>query len=79
MLRQQKFLTDVVSKLDSSVSSAPILAELEQLRELVTRRENMRVHLSAHVQTLAGSTDPLQPWTQDFLPSDTKEKQAPSM
>ena len=70
MLRQQKFLDALVKQLDDPAQSEQIVQQLEQLRQLVTDPSVMRVHLSAHVPTLAKSTDPVKPWINDFLPKE---------
>ncbi|OWF39921.1 uncharacterized protein C05D11.1-like [Mizuhopecten yessoensis] len=65
MLRQEKFLKNTLKQLESDPDK--VLRDIEQLRQTITRPSNLRIHLSANVESLIPS--PQSPWIQ-FVPSD---------
>lgn len=71
MLRQHKFLTALVEKLDSAEECAKVLSDLEEVRQVITDPRHMVVHLAANVDQLGNSCqDPAQLWKQ--MLSDNK-------
>ncbi|XP_071956159.1 uncharacterized protein C05D11.1-like [Antedon mediterranea] len=65
MIRQHKFLTELVSKLDSE----EVVKSLNELREILTIPSNIRVHMTVDLKKLAAFTSPIAPWDA-FLPSN---------
>ena len=47
---------------------------MNKIRELITEPQNMRVHLSVHVPTVANYGSPQAPWIEEMLPGDIKGK-----
>ncbi|XP_063241639.1 uncharacterized protein C05D11.1-like [Bacillus rossius redtenbacheri] len=63
MLRQHKFLTGLMERLDDPETAQAVLAELEAVRQVVTEPSGMAVHLAADVDSLAaGRPDLPGPW-----------------
>nr|CAD7597482.1 unnamed protein product [Timema genevievae] len=71
MLRQHKFLTSLLERLESPALSQKVLQELEEVRAVLTQPANIVVHLAADVDKLPG--DPADPWAQ-MLPSGVNPK-----
>ena len=67
MLRQQKFLKNILLKLDASRTASEVVDTLFRLRNLVTDSSRMRVHVSANVRKLRAVVDPIQPWMDGFM------------
>nr|CAD7430732.1 unnamed protein product [Timema monikensis] len=71
MLRQHKFLTSLLERLESPAMSQKVLQELEEVRAVLTQPANIVVHLAADMDKLPG--DPAEPWAQ-MLPSGVNPK-----
>jgi hypothetical protein len=70
MLRQHKFLTALIEKLDSKEKCREVLNEIEAVRLIITDPANIVIHLAADVDRLADKLgDLVQPWRK-VLPAD---------
>jgi hypothetical protein len=70
MLRQHKFLTALIEKLDSKETCEEVLSEIEYVRQIITDPANIVIHLSANVDQLANKIgDLVQPW-REVLPAN---------
>ncbi|XP_046995924.1 uncharacterized protein C05D11.1-like isoform X1 [Schistocerca americana] len=70
MIRQHKFLTSLIEKLDSREKCSEVINEMEKARQLLTDPGNMVVHLSTNVDQLVTKyPDPVKPW-EKLLPED---------
>lgn len=52
-LRQYKFLTSVLAKLENKDTSHEVMADLEKLRSILTLPKNMVIHMSANLDILS--------------------------
>ncbi|EEB10863.1 conserved hypothetical protein [Pediculus humanus corporis] len=65
LLRQQKFLTDIVEKLKSPAEAEVIFRELDAVRMLLTAPGNMAVYMAANLDNLATLyPDIIEPWSK---------------
>ncbi|XP_046735682.1 uncharacterized protein C05D11.1-like [Diprion similis] len=63
MLRQHKFLTEVIERLNNSATQDEVLKEIESVRKTLTTSENMVFHMAVNVDKLAGHVSNIyQPW-----------------
>ncbi|XP_060071887.1 uncharacterized protein C05D11.1-like isoform X2 [Ylistrum balloti] len=69
MLRQEKFLKNTLKQLETDPDK--VLKDIEVLKQTLTRPSNLRIHLSANVESLTPS--PQSPWIQ-FVPSDVPDE-----
>ncbi|CAH1271971.1 Hypp4744 [Branchiostoma lanceolatum] len=76
MMRQHKFLTELLEKLEGKPDK--VLEKMNQLRALLTDPASLRVHMSADVQKLAGVGSPRQPWDNFISKERLSEKTSPS-
>ena len=67
MLRQQKFLKNLLLLLENDKTANEVVANLNRLRGLVTESSRMRVHTSASVRKLRAVVDPVQAWMDEFM------------
>ncbi|XP_013065867.2 uncharacterized protein C05D11.1-like isoform X1 [Biomphalaria glabrata] len=65
MLRQAKFLSSIMKKLDKEPDT--VLEHLESVRKVLTDSNHILVHLACNVQQLAKVSPPVEPWLT-FLP-----------
>lgn len=65
MLRQHKFLTGLLVQLESDPSS--VINKLEKLRTLLTKADNLCVHMAANLKNLSADIPLEKPWVH-FLP-----------
>ncbi|XP_032814630.1 uncharacterized protein C05D11.1-like [Petromyzon marinus] len=66
MIRQQRFLTDLLKRLETDPKQ--VIADMERVAEVVMSAENLRVHVSADVGWLAAEfPQPQQPWLDGSL------------
>ncbi|XP_033118146.1 uncharacterized protein C05D11.1-like [Anneissia japonica] len=72
MIRQHKFLSELVAKLDTEPDQ--VLKNLIELREILTLPSNIRVHMATDLKKLAAITSPTAPW-ESFLPSNLSSAQ----
>lgn len=69
VLRQHKFLTTLLERLNKPEECDKVLAEIESVRQIVTDPSNMVVHLAANLDLLATKyANPAELWNQ-LLPS----------
>ncbi|XP_067002472.2 uncharacterized protein C05D11.1 [Anabrus simplex] len=77
MLRQHKFLTSLIEKLESKDSCQEVLDEIESIRNIITDPENMVIHMSTNVEKLVSECgDPVKPWSA-LLPSNKNPVKKP--
>lgn len=70
MLRQHKFLTALMEKLDSKEKCEHVLNEIKSVHQIITDPASIVIHLAANVDQLANKVgDLVQPW-RNVLPSD---------
>jgi hypothetical protein len=70
MLRQHKFLTALIEKLDSKVKCERVLNEITTVHQIITDPASIVIHLAANVDQLADKVgDLVQPW-RNVLPAD---------
>ncbi|GAB1870040.1 hypothetical protein CAJAP_11119 [Camponotus japonicus] len=75
MLRQQKFLTDMVERLNDSVGQKEVIAEIESVRKTVTSLKNMVLYIAVNVDKLTVQVpDVYAPWNKFFSDVATSEK-----
>ncbi|XP_027214952.2 uncharacterized protein C05D11.1 isoform X2 [Penaeus vannamei] len=66
ILRQQKFLTQLLSRLDTQ--EMQILKELEEVRCSMVSKDRITIHMATDMQKLASLEDVFAPW-MDFVPN----------
>ncbi|KAJ9588208.1 hypothetical protein L9F63_018429, partial [Diploptera punctata] len=70
MLRQHKFLTAVIEKLESKEKCEEVLKEIESVRQIITEPTNIVIHMAANLDHLASKVgDLVGPW-KNVLHSD---------
>lgn len=70
MLRQHKFLTALIEKLDSKEKCEHVLNEIKSVHQIITDPASIVIHLAANVDQLANKIgDLVQPW-RNVLPAD---------
>ncbi|PNF33802.1 Uncharacterized protein C05D11.1 [Cryptotermes secundus] len=70
MLRQHKFLTALIEKLDSKEKCEHVLNEIKSVHQIITDPSSIVIHLAANVDQLANKVgDLVQPW-RNVLPAD---------
>lgn len=75
MLRQQKFLTDVMERLNDDVGQKEVLAEIESVRKTVTSLKNMILYIAVNVDKLTVQVpDVYAPWNKFFSDVAMSEK-----
>ncbi len=47
-----------------------VIKDMEKVRNLLTKPQNLRVHLAVHAPTAANSLSPQAPWIEEMLPKD---------
>ncbi|XP_059140205.1 uncharacterized protein C05D11.1-like [Physella acuta] len=65
MLRQANFLASIIKQLGKDPT--PILENLVEIQKILTRPENVQVHLACNVKRLHQTEPPIKPWL-NFLP-----------
>ena len=68
MIRQQKFLKELIKRLDCSPND--VIQELEEVRFHLTKPANMLVHMATDLALL---TDPAKPWAGLLPPHVPKQ------
>lgn len=66
ILRQQKFLTRLLNRLETE--EVQVLKELEEVRCAMINKDRITIHMSTDLQKLATHDDPFAPW-MDFVPN----------
>lgn len=75
MLRQQKFLTDIMERLNDDAGKKQVIAEIESVRKIVTSFKNMVLHMAVNVEKLTVQVpDVYAPWNIFFSDIATSEK-----
>lgn len=65
LLKQQKFLTGILEQLNSDVEAQTVIDNLNKVREIITRPENLGLHLAADWKAMAKMNIDLEsPWTK---------------
>jgi len=72
ILRQQKFLTNMLERLNSEPTK--VTKELEDIRCKITKPGGITIHMATNVKKLSSLIDPIQPWV-NFLKSDEFPKE----
>jgi len=72
ILRQQKFLTNLLERLNTEPSK--VTSELEDIRCKITKPECITIHMATCVKKLSALIEPLQPW-MNFLKIDDVPKE----
>ncbi|GAB0090020.1 Peptidase_M16 domain-containing protein [Sergentomyia squamirostris] len=71
MLRQHKFLTGVLERLETPEGAAAVVADLNRLRDAITKADNIAVHVAADWAKLAQIVPDLNaPWMEIARPED---------
>lgn len=74
MLRQHKFLTGLLERLDTPEGSAAVVEDLNRVRNIITRAENVAIHVAADWARLAEIVPDLNaPWAEIARPDDVLE------
>ncbi|XP_046677319.1 uncharacterized protein C05D11.1-like [Homalodisca vitripennis] len=70
VLRQHKFLSSILERLNDPNECNVVLAEIDEVRQIITHPSNMVVHMAANLELLATKyTDPASMWTQLLPPT----------
>lgn len=75
MLRQQKFLNNVLERLNNETGQKEIVSEIESVRELLTIPKNMVLYMATNVDKLTAQVPNVyNPWNTYFSTFDTSSK-----
>lgn len=75
MLRQQKFLTDIMERLNDDAGKKQVIAEIESVRKILTSFKNMALHMAVNVEKLTVQIpDVYAPWNIFFSDIVMSEK-----
>lgn len=76
LLKQQKFLSALIEQLDNEQSTEKVINKLNKVREIITRPENLGLHIAADWEEMAKLQVDLEaPWAK-LVPSEgASEKQ----
>ncbi|XP_078049942.1 uncharacterized protein C05D11.1 [Augochlora pura] len=75
MLRQQKFLTNVLCRLNDEKEESSVISELEIVRKMLTTPKNMTIYIATNVDKLSSlNEDVYKSWDTCFSNLDTSEK-----
>lgn len=75
MLRQQKFLTDTIERLNDDLGQKEVIAEIESVRKTVTSLKNMILYIAVNVDKLTVQVpDIYAPWNKFFSDMASSEK-----
>ncbi|XP_069943754.1 uncharacterized protein C05D11.1 isoform X1 [Cherax quadricarinatus] len=73
ILRQEKFLNSLLNRLNTEETQ--VLEELEQVRNMITHKDRLLIHMATDVEKLSTMIDPLAPWLNFISDTETmKEK-----
>ena len=70
MLRQHKFLTGLLTKLDKEDTAQQVLEDLKRLQTFLTKPANLRIHMAASTSSLGEAAE--KAWVKSFLPAEVK-------
>lgn len=75
LLRQQKFLSKMIVRLNGESSEQEVIAEIESVRKVLTSTENMVLYIAVNVDKLSAEVeDVYAPWNDFFPDMNTTEK-----
>jgi len=75
MLRQQKFLAELLERLNDDAGQKEVMAEITSVRKILTRLNNMVLFMAANVEKLTVQVpDMYAPWNIHFSDLATSEK-----
>ncbi|XP_058054864.1 uncharacterized protein C05D11.1-like [Anopheles bellator] len=74
LVKQSKFLTALVTQVENPATVADVIAKLNKTRELITRPENIALHVAADCKAMEElGIDLNAPWKQLAIVSEAKE------
>lgn len=75
MLRQQKFLNDIMERLNNDTGKKEVIAEIESVRKILTASKNMVLYMAVNVEKLTVQVPNVYaPWNMFFSDIGTLEK-----
>ncbi|XP_017766196.1 PREDICTED: uncharacterized protein C05D11.1-like [Eufriesea mexicana] len=75
MLRQQKFLNNVLKRLNDETGQKEVISEIESVREVLTNPKNMVMYVATNVDKLTAQVPNVyDPWNNYFSTFDTSSK-----
>lgn len=75
VLRQHKFLTRVLERLNSAEECGQVLAEVDSVRQILSHPGNLALHLATNLDLLATKhPDPASCWTELLPPTKQSVK-----
>lgn len=75
ILRQQKFLTKMIERLNNESSEQEVIAEIESVRKVLTSTENVVLYIAANVDKLSAEVENVYtPWNDFFSDIDATKK-----
>ncbi|XP_003399672.2 uncharacterized protein C05D11.1 [Bombus terrestris] len=75
MLRQQKFLNNILDRLNDETGQKEVISEIESVREVLTTPKNMILHMATNVDKLTAKVPNVYgPWNTYFSTFDTSSK-----
>lgn len=77
LLRQQKFLTKLMERLETEESQKEVIAEMNAVRKILTSTKSMALYVAVNVDKLvAQNPDVYSPWKKCFsdIENSTKSK-----
>ncbi|KOC67604.1 Uncharacterized protein C05D11.1 [Habropoda laboriosa] len=75
MLRQQKFLNNVLDRLNNETGQKEVVSEIESVREILTSPKNMILYIATNVDKLTAQVPNVySPWDTYFPKFDTSNK-----
>lgn len=75
MLRQQKFLNNVLERLNDEIGQKEVISEIESVREVLTNPKNMITYVATNVDKLTAQVPNVyDPWNTYFSTFDTPSK-----
>lgn len=76
LLRQQKFLTKLIDRLNDESGEQKVKEEIESVRKVLTSPKNMVLYMATNVDKLAAKVENVYtPWNEFFSDVDANEKQ----
>lgn len=75
MLRQQKFLNNVLERLNDETGQKEVISEIESVREVLTTPKNMVLYMATNVDKLTAQVPNVySPWNTYFSTFGTSSK-----
>lgn len=75
MLRQQKFLTDILERLNDETGKREVIAEIDSVRKTLTSPKNMLLYMAVNVEKLTVQVPNVYaPWNMFFSDVGTSVK-----